>query len=348
MSLKSALDKFGADGNIDTAELKSLKMDYFSDAGYKKFAQEMQIHQRRRGLKLDGSKRTYRPDAALESIGYQKGGLDRWKEWKNQMDKNIEEASPSERTIQWDWGKWEKSDEGKRVKEAAMRGEPLGTLQFNTTSDPTDDNFEPEFQISYLADAQTPQANNNNKQGYSYESNVEPYERLTDFTPERQDVSAIDKKYSLDKIQARIDETTKNALPSPKAPKLNYKREKYGKVPSFKQLRREAKKTIKKDVAFNPDPLKISMLPDRLIKERKKEVMDYEKSLPKLGPVNDSGKKDKRKILRSKGEFSSRFKNTSKDSGPMRTKGPLPGRKNSSTTKEFQANQPKISKEFKR
>ena len=267
MSLKSALDKFGADGNIDNAELRSLKMDYFSDAGYKKFAEEMKIHQRRRGLKVDGSKRTFRPDAALKSIGYQKGGMDRLKEWKNQMDKNIEEAGGIGARGQWDWKKFEASDEGKRVKEAAMRGEPLGSLQFNTTSDETDDNFESEFQISYLAAAQTPKPSD--KESTTYTSNVQPFE-FDDFKIERQDVSDIDKKYSLDKIQARIDKTTKNALHSPKAPNLNYKPEKF-KQPSFKQIRRQAKKTIKKDVAFNPDPLKVSMLPDRLIKQKKQQ-----------------------------------------------------------------------------
>jgi len=302
MSLKSALDKFGADGNIDSAELKSLKMDYFSDAGYKKFAHEMQIHQRRRGLKVDGSNRTFRPDKALESIGYQKGGIDRFKEWKNQMNGKIEEAGGPGGLGQWDWKNWEKSDEGKRVKEAAMRGEPLGTLQFNTTSDPTDDNFEPEFQISYLAAAQTPQANNNQGSN-TYTSNVQPIE-FDELKIERQDVSDIDKKYNLGKIQDRINKTAKNALPSPKAPELNYKPEKV-KQPSFKQLRREARKTIKKDVAFNPDPLKVSMLPDRLIKERKQKEKEPKKS---LGPVSSEKNKISKEFKVNQPKISKEFK----------------------------------------
>tara|TARA_B100001057_G_scaffold417141_1_gene435577 strand:+ start:38 stop:868 length:831 start_codon:yes stop_codon:yes gene_type:complete len=265
MSLKSALDKFGADGNINSAELKSLKMDYFSDAGYKKFAQEMQIHQRRRGLKVDGSKRTIRPDSALKAIGYQEGGMDRWNEFKKTQTKKLEEAGGPGGLGQWDWKAFEKSAEGKAAKEAAMRGEPIGSLQFNTTSDPTDDNFESKFQVSYISAAQ-PQKDSA-KSSTTYTSNVQPI-KFDDFKIERQDVSAIDKKYSLDKIQARIDKTAKNALPSPKAPKLNYKPREF-KQPSFKQLRRDAKKTLKKDVAFNPDSLKVSMLPDQKIREIK-------------------------------------------------------------------------------
>ena len=284
MSLKSALDKFGADGNIDAAELKSLKMDYFSDAGYKKFAQEMQIHQRRRGLKVDGSKRTFRPPAALEAIDYQQGGMNRWNEFKKLQSKRLEEAGGPG---QWDWKAFEKSAEGKAAKEAAMRGEPIGSLQFNTTSNPTDDNFEPEFQVSYISAAQ-PQKDSA-KNSTTYTSNVQPIE-FDDFKIERQDVSAIDKKYSLDKIQARIDETTKNALPSPKPPKLNYKPREI-KQPSFKQLRKEARKTLKKDVAFNPDPLKVSMLPDQLIKQQKIKNLgpkqsDRKKSANPMGNIN--------------------------------------------------------------
>tara|TARA_B100000073_G_scaffold141859_1_gene116779 strand:- start:2585 stop:3673 length:1089 start_codon:yes stop_codon:yes gene_type:complete len=327
MSLKSDLDKYGSDGNLDSSELRELKRKYYNDKNHKAFAQELQIlAQRRRGLKIEGKKKAFRPDDALKSLGYTEGGLDKWKEYGRRQEENYrKEAAKNSNQVEtnWNYKDWLKSDQAKTVKEAIMRGEAVPDFQFTTATDSTDDMAVPTITATFSG--AIPGTKKKKDGGGGFENSVVEEWKADPWEMKTLDTSEIDKKFSTDKLEARLEKAVANRLPSPKAPDINIEPASY-KVPSFKSIMKEAKKNLKKEVAFNPDPMKVSMLPDRLIKERQQRSDKLNARAGSLGPVNNSGNKGSRKIKRFPGEFNKKpfGKNQSNEwRAPMKVKGPV-------------------------